>query len=113
LRLMDRLGGHFVTGHIDGQYRVKEINPQSEFLEMAFIHLSELNRKYLVKKGSIAVNGVSLTINEVTENGFTVMLIPHTLQRTNLSYLKVGSDVNIEYDYLAKLILNQTNGETL
>jgi riboflavin synthase len=111
LRLMDRLGGHFVTGHVDGLCQVQSITVQDQFIEISFNNVAKEHKPYLAKKGSVAVNGVSLTINDVTENGFTVMLIPHTLEITNLSSLQVGSHVNIEYDYLAKLVVNQMNSE--
>jgi riboflavin synthase len=113
LRLMDRLGGHFVTGHIDGMCQVADIKPQDKFTELHFNHVPEIYKKFLVKKGSVAVDGVSLTINEVTVDGFTVMLIPHTLEKTNLSNLQIGNQVNVEFDYLAKLVLNQLNSEQL
>ena len=107
LRLMDRFGGHFVTGHVDCQYQVKKISRQDEYLEIVFKNGLHSDQKYLTKKGSITVNGVSLTVNEITEDGFAAMLIPHTLEKTNLSFLRVDSHVNIEYDYLAKIIYNQ------
>lgn len=107
LTLTDRLGGHFVTGHVDGMGRVSHIKELAEFKEYVFDEISPDFRYYLVKKGSIAVNGVSLTINEVEKNYFTVMLIPHTLERTNLSQLLVGDKINLEFDYLAKLVRNQ------
>src|SRR5262249_18310924 len=106
LRLMDRLGGHFVTGHIDGLCHLTHRIPHQEFVEMQFT-IAPGSHRFLVKKGSVAINGVSLTINEVFENGFSVMLIPHTLARTNLDSLVVGDRVNIEFDYLAKLVVNQ------
>ncbi len=104
LRLNDRLGGHFVTGHVDGMCRVKAIIQESEFLAMTFEYLQETFTSFLVRKGSIAINGVSLTLNEILTGYFTVMLIPHTLKMTNLGKLKENSIVNIEYDYLAKLV---------
>lgn len=109
LRLSDRLGGHFVTGHVDGLCEIKAIICQQEFTEIQFHKVLAEHKNLLVKKGSVAINGVSLTINEVTTDGFAVMLIPHTLEITNLSGLKVGHQVNVEYDYLAKLIQNQIN----
>lgn len=107
LRLMDRLGGHFVTGHIDGICKVASITTQNKFIEIQFEDSNFLHRKYLVKKGSVAINGVSLTVNEVTPTGFVVMLIPHTLEKTTFSTLQVNDCVNVEYDYIAKLIFNQ------
>jgi riboflavin synthase len=107
LRLSDRLSGHFVTGHVDGVCRVHAIQAHNEFLEIAFKDIDQEHRPFLVKKGSVAINGVSLTLNEVSEEGFKIMLIPHTLQRTNLAHLQVGECVNVEYDYLAKLVCKQ------
>lgn len=108
LRVGDRLGGHFVTGHVDSQASVMNIEKHENFWSVRF-RLKELaQRFYLVSKGSIAVNGVSLTINSVEPSGFTVMLIPHTLERTNLSTLAANTQVNIEFDMLAKLVVNTT-----
>lgn len=112
LRLMDRLGGHFVTGHVDQQCEVSKIAHFDEFTEMTFAGVIPEHRSFLVKKGSIAINGVSLTLNDVAQDSFKVMLIPHTLQKTNLSALKIGQKINVEYDYLAKLVLNQTKAES-
>lgn len=109
LRVGDKLGGHFVTGHVDTLATVAHIEQQGEFTEVRFACTEEdPGLDFLVEKGSIAVNGVSLTINTLTDAGFTVMLIPHTLEVTNLSTMKVGSPVNIEYDMLAKLIVKTT-----
>lgn len=109
LRVGDRLGGHFVTGHVDAMATVAQIEEQGEFLWVRFAcSESDPGLDFLVEKGSVAVNGVSLTINTLTDVGFTVMLIPHTLEVTNLSLMKVGSCVNIEYDMLAKLVVKAT-----
>lgn len=106
LRVGDKLGGHFVTGHVDTIATVVQIEEQGEFVSVRFACCEDdPGLDYLVEKGSIAVNGVSLTINTLTEVGFTVMLIPHTLEVTNLSLMKVGTPVNIEYDMLAKLVV--------
>jgi riboflavin synthase len=107
LRLQDRVGGHFVTGHIDQQCRVTQIQPQEEFLQVTFGGVLLEHRGHLIKKGSIAINGVSLTINQVFVDSFQVTLIPHTLERTNLASLQINRWVNIEYDYLGKLVYNQ------
>lgn len=109
LRLMDRLGGHFVTGHVDGLCRIHSSINHSGFIEIETSEVPLEFRPFLIKKGSIAMNGVSLTLNEVSPQGFKVMLIPQTLKRTNLSQIKTGELVNIEFDYLAKLVINQTN----
>lgn len=106
LRLMDRIGGHIVMGHVDFYARLAAKRTINDFLECRFTHLTKGAMVYLVKKGSIAINGVSLTINEVAEDSFSVMLITHTIARTNFGELSVGNFVNIEFDYLARYILN-------
>lgn len=107
LCLNDRLGGHLVSGHIDQTVFVSSLEQHQEFMEVAFSQVLKKNKPYLVQKGSVAVNGVSLTVNEVFDEGFIVMLIPHTLQRTNLSRLATNQPVNIEFDTVAKLISKQ------
>lgn len=107
LRVGDRLGGHWVLGHIDQVAFVKIIQPNQEFVEITFNGLSLEAMSYILKKGSIAVNGVSLTINEALQDGFKVMLIPHTLERTNLHSLQFGMPVNIEFDWMARIIVKQ------
>lgn len=113
LRLNDRLDGHFVLGHVDQVCRVSQHESVGEFVKYAFTGIDAAGTKLLVYKGSIAVNGVSLTLNRVIENGFEVMLIPKTLEKTNLGSLHTGDYVNIEYDYLAKLVTNQISPLTL
>lgn len=109
MQLHDRLGGHIVTGHVDGKLMVSDIQQDDEFYTYQFSNIPAEKRPLLVEKGCIAINGVSLTINTVSENHCSVMLIPHTLQKTNLSTLKLGDAVNVEYDYLAKLIQQRDN----
>lgn len=99
-----RLGGHFVSGHIDQVLAVAELKQHESFLEIIFNRVEQSNYAYLIKKGSVAINGVSLTINEVMNDAFSVMLIPHTVKLTNLGALQVGQPVNVEFDLLAKLI---------
>ncbi|MBQ8475852.1 riboflavin synthase [bacterium] len=95
-----RFQGHIVSGHVDNTAKVKNITSQG------FSKLVEFNcnSDLIVKKGSIAINGVSLTVTDVTNEGFGVSLIPETISNTNLSDLKIGDIVNIEYDILAKYI---------
>ncbi len=107
LRLTDRFGGHIVMGHVDQQANIKTIQPVDEFIDMTFSGLDKNALKYIMKKGSIAVNGVSLTVNELLPDGFQVMLIPHTLEMTNLKHLKPGSAVNLEFDWMARVIVRQ------
>ena len=103
MRLSDRLGGHLVSGHVDGVGVVQRFEPvgDNRLLEIA---LPPELAKYVARKGSIAVDGVSLTVNEVSGAIFSVILIPHTLARTNLSRLALGARVNIEVDMLARYI---------
>lgn len=103
LKAGDALGGHLVTGHIDGVGKVADIRPAGEHRVIRFSLPEELMR-YVVVKGSVAVNGVSLTINEVDVSGFTVNLIPHTLSNTNLGELASGDRVNIETDILGRYV---------
>ena len=98
-----RLGGHFVQGHIDACGRVDEILPQGEWITMWFQVPSLLTRQ-MVSKGSITVDGVSLTLVDVFDDRFSVALIPHTLEVTSLGRRKVGDRVNIETDILAKYV---------
>jgi len=96
-----RLGGHIVQGHVDGVGRLQAKIPSGEGYELSFYFPGELER-YLVYKGSIAVNGVSLTIASLGKESFTVAAIPLTLEATNLNQLKIGDPVNLEVDILGK-----------
>lgn len=108
LRMSDRLGGHFVTGHIDHIATVAHQRAEGEFTEIRFEQIDKgLAKKFLIKKGCVAVNGVSLTINEVYPDGFSVMLIPHTLARSNLKDLKPRDSINIEFDWMVKIVAQQ------
>ncbi len=101
MRLADRLGGHLVSGHVDGVGTVKGIKAAGNNRVMAVKAPAALAR-YVARKGSVTVNGVSLTVNAVNGAGFTVNLIPHTLAETNLGELRAGSKVNLEVDLLAR-----------
>lgn len=101
LRLSDRLGGHLVGGHVDGVGTVARCEAVGDNRLLAIAAPREL-AKYIARKGSVAVNGVSLTVNEVDGAEFRVNLIPHTLQATNLQQLKAGDRVNLEADLLAR-----------
>lgn len=98
-----RLGGHFVQGHVDGVGKVQEIDRDGEWVTMWF-EVPEGLAKYLVSKGSVAVDGISLTVVDVEANRFSVALIPHTLEVTTLGIRNVGDAVNIETDILGKYI---------
>ncbi len=101
LRAGDRLGGHVVQGHVDGTGSVRAVREQG-FSRVLEIDVDPTLARYLVEKGSVAVDGVSLTVSALDENGFSVSLIPETLQRTNLGEIGEGAIVNIEVDVLAK-----------
>jgi riboflavin synthase len=101
LRIGDRLGGHFVQGHIDSTGRVLEIE-QREHSRVLLIGAPPEILRYVVEKGSIAVDGVSLTVTVVDAKGFSVSLIPETLERTTLGSISEGDPVNLEVDMLAK-----------
>jgi len=103
LRLSDRLGGHLVSGHVDGVGEVIAFEPAGESHLLVVRAPAEL-AKYIARKGSITVQGVSLTVNAVNGPQFEINLIPHTLQVTTLKHLKPGSRVNIEVDLLARYI---------
>jgi riboflavin synthase len=107
MKLSDRLGGHIVTGHIDQWATLAGKEMVQEYVRLEIEGVLPEFLRYLVKKGSIAVNGVSLTVNEVKEDVFSVMLVPHTLERTNLKELSVGSKVNLEFDWMAKLVVKR------
>ena len=103
LRAGDPLGGHYVQGHVDGVGRVRTVEPEGDGRRMWVEAPSELLR-YCVEKGSIAVDGVSLTIAELTPDAFAVALVPHTLAVTTFGRLAPGEAVNLEVDVLAKYV---------
>jgi riboflavin synthase len=103
LRLGDRLGGHLVNGHVDGRARVSSRKKRGDSIVFAFEVAPELAR-YLVEKGSVAIDGVSLTVNRCDEKSFEVNLVPHTARVTNLGNLKVSDEVNLEVDVIGKYV---------
>ncbi len=103
LCLSGRLGGHIVSGHIDGVGTVKDIVNDTDTSIIVFSFPKNVSR-YIVDKGSICINGISLTVVKVSEEDFTVSIIPHTLKHTNLIKLRVGDEVNLEADMLAKYV---------
>jgi riboflavin synthase len=111
LRVGDRLGGHFVQGHIDTTAILRERRPEGEWEFLTF-GIDPAWTPLLVPKGSIAVDGVSLTLVDVASDAFSVMLIPHTLAVTTLGALQPGGRVNIETDILAKHVAKLMNAKT-
>lgn len=103
MRLQERLGGHLVTGHVDGVGTVATIRTQGEFTIFTFRVPARLGA-LLVAKGSVAVDGISLTVNDCRRDGFAVAIIPFTMQHTNLQGRGVGDKVNIETDLIGKYV---------
>ena len=103
LKADGRFGGHIVSGHIDGVAKIKTITPQNGFFNLE-IELQENESRYVIRKGSIAINGISLTIADVMNNIVMIAVIPHTYENTCLKYLKNGDYVNIEVDIFAKYV---------
>ncbi len=101
LRLADRLGGHLVTGHVDGIGTVQKFEPLGESHELV-IRAPAALAGYIARKGSITIDGVSLTVNRVDGRDFSINLIPHTVQVTTLKRLAAGSSVNLEIDLIAR-----------
>jgi len=103
LRPVDFLGGHIVLGHVDGSGRIAEKTPKSGSVVLA-VTVEEGLGRYIVEKGSIAVDGISLTINRFAGSRFYVNIIPHTVENTTLAFKEVGDTVNIETDILGKYV---------
>ena len=110
LRLSDRLGGHLVTGHVDCVAVVGERRELSGNIVFAF-RLQPDHARFFVAKGSVTIDGVSLTVNEVSRDGFTVNIIPHTARATTLHLKRPGDEVNIEVDILAKYVERLLQGK--
>lgn len=106
LKVGERLEGHFVLGHVDGVGVISKIDKQINQVQI-WIKIPKELSKHVIKKGSITVDGISLTIVDKLKNQFSVSIIPHTMQVTNLGYKKIGDKVNIETDILGKYILSE------
>ena len=110
LTLASRLGGHIVSGHIDGTGEIVKFADEGNAILMTISAGPELLR-YIVEKGSVALDGISLTVAKVTDSDFTVSLIPHTREVTNLGSKKTGSPINIETDVLGKYVEKMLQGQ--
>ena len=106
LQIGDEISGHFVYGHVDTTTIVSEILKLENSWEYYFEKNFNKNNKFIVEKGSISINGISLTVAKVENNTFMISVIDHTFNHTNLKYLQKSDQVNIEFDYLARFILN-------
>jgi riboflavin synthase len=113
LRVGDRLGGHWLSGHVDAVARVVAVEVQGDawLVKIAF---AEEQRRFLAPKGSVALDGVSLTVNDVQGTSLSVMLIPHTREVTSLKRLKVGTTLNLEVDLVARYLVSylEVSGQT-
>ena len=102
-----RFGGHYVSGHVDTTACLQSITPVDEYIEMTIGGFAAPSEMYLLPKGSITLDGVSLTINTVVDGCIKVMLVPHTLAVTTLGQLQVGQGLNVEFDYLTRIVAHQ------
>lgn len=102
-----RFGGHYVSGHVDTTASLKAITKLGDYIEIIVGDFSLPSYRYLIAKGSITLDGVSLTINTVDEVGITLMLVPHTIAQTTLGLMKIGQRFNVEFDYLTRIVAHQ------
>tara|TARA_B100000029_G_C17463653_1_gene919431 strand:- start:647 stop:1219 length:573 start_codon:yes stop_codon:yes gene_type:complete len=105
IKVGDEISGHFVYGHVDCVTEIIKIEKLNSSWDFEFKRNQQM-KKYVVEKGSVAINGISLTISNISSNSFSVSIIPHTFESTNLKISKVKDFVNIEFDILARYILN-------
>ena len=111
LKIGDEISGHFVYGHVDCTTNITDIKKLNNSWEFIFQNFNNKNKNFIVEKGSIAINGISLTIANQDNNNFSISVIPHTFNNTNLKYLKVQDLVNIEFDYLARFSMKSNFNE--
>jgi riboflavin synthase len=102
LKIGDEISGHFVYGHVDRTTELLKVNNLNNSWEFSFKNFQDADKKYIVDKASIAINGISLTITNVSNDSFSISVIPHTYANTNLRFIKENDIVNIEFDYLAR-----------
>tara|TARA_B100000945_G_C20311668_1_gene563121 strand:+ start:91 stop:678 length:588 start_codon:yes stop_codon:yes gene_type:complete len=107
VKIGDEIGGHFVYGHVDVITSLKEIKKLDNSWEYNFEKNFGINNKFIKEKASICINGISLTIANVKDSSFMISVIEHTFNNTNLKFLNIDDQVNIEFDYLARFVLNE------
>jgi len=107
LTLNDLVSGHLVSGHIDGVARVRSVKKMKGSIRFVFTYTESKWRKFIIEKGSVAVNGVSLTVNDIQSSTFSVEILPFTFDKTNLRTFTIGKRVNIELDLVGKYLYNQ------
>ena len=105
LKLKSRIGGHFISGHIDSTGEIIYLKRKDHSLLIEIV-VSDNMKKFIIPEGSIAINGISLTIAQITSKGFIVSIVPHTLRETTLSSVKIGHIVNLEVDMIGKYVYN-------
>ena len=105
LKMGNEISGHFVYGHIDRTTNITNINKLDNSWDFYFQNFKDKDKNFIVEKGSITINGISLTIAKEDDINFSISVIPHTFDNTNLKYLKVQDLVNIEFDYLARFFM--------
>ena len=109
LKIGDEIGGHFVYGHVDFVCKIIEIKNLEHSWEFKFENTFYENKNFIVEKGSISINGISLTIANVEKDSFVISIIPHTFHNTNLQFSKEDDLVNVEFDYLSRFILKKND----
>lgn len=102
-----RFGGHYVSGHVDTTACVRSVSVVGDYIELVVGDFKSSAMPYLLPKGSITLDGVSLTINAVNETRITIMLVPHTLAKTTLGNIQVGQCLNVEFDYITRIVAHQ------
>jgi riboflavin synthase len=110
VRVGDRLGGHIVSGHVDGIGVLKDRKQEGRSIRLIFSVPSELSR-YIVEKGSIAINGISLTVNGCSDGSFDVNIVPHTARETSINEWQIGTSVNLETDIIGKYVEKMLSGK--
>lgn len=108
LKVGERMGGHWLSGHVDRTAVIEALEPRGDYHQLVVSGFNEEEQNYLLPKGSISIDGVSLTINEVTDLRCQCVIIPHTLKHTNLFSRAVGCLVNIEFDYVTRVLYHQS-----
>tara|TARA_Y100000590_G_scaffold392021_2_gene469144 strand:- start:434 stop:1021 length:588 start_codon:yes stop_codon:yes gene_type:complete len=107
LKFNQEISGHLIYGHVDYTSELHKVDKLDNSWNMYFSYPSNDNKKFIVKKGSICINGISLTISELFEENFSVSIIPHTYNQTNISLLEIKDKVNVEFDMIARYVFNK------
>ncbi len=111
LRVGDEMGGHFVTGHVDEAVEIETFTPRGDYHDLT-VRFSPDYRRFIAPKGSVALDGISLTVNDVTEETCTIRIVPHTFRMTTLSTRKPGDRMNLEVDMISRYVYNYLSTES-